>query len=602
MRGRSRSNPLRHYERHGLLRLRPRNDNKNMTNSSSSIEDLLGNKKKKPSKPGEETVQEKFDVRILEITDKQRETEAQKMARDLSVDYINLVGFSISADAISLIPQAEAQKSQVVSFLYMPGEVRLAALNPQAPEVIQLQNNIAEKTRANVKIYLCSQKSLSTALKFYENLPEIKEIIKGVAISEEDLNKFRNLVTSLGELKEYVKKTNVTDFLAMIIASAIDTDASDIHIEAEERAVVVRFRIDGTLNNVAEVDSKTWSRIINRVKLVSGLKISITSAPQDGRFTIFMGGTDKIDVRVSTLPTAYGESVVMRILKPGSIAVSFEGLGLRDAAFRQLKAQIERPNGMIVSTGPTGSGKTTTQYAILKKLNNPNSKLITLEDPVEYKLEGVNQSQIDKSKDYTFAKGLVSILRQDPDVIMVGEIRDLDTAEVAIQAALTGHILLSTVHTNSAAGAIPRLLSMGVKPFLLAPALNAVIGQRLVRKIHVDCKEVTTLEKDQLEKAKKILAALSPDPSYKFDLNNLVFYQGKGCATCNNTGFKGRIGIYEIFTMSPAIEKIILSGAVSEYQMQDVAIEQGMVTMAQDGLLKAIEGITSVAEVFSVAE
>jgi len=309
-----------------------------------------------------------------------------------------------------------------------------------------------------------------------------------------------------------------------------------------------------------------------------------------------------VDVRVSTLPTAYGESIVMRLLKPGTIGLKFEELGIRGIAYEQLKREVERPNGMIITTGPTGSGKTTSLYAVLSKLNDGHTKIITLEDPVEYKLEGISQSQIDKSKDYTFAAGLHSILRQDPDVVMVGELRELETADVAIQAALTGHLVLSTIHTNSAAGAVPRFLSMGVKPFLLAPALNAVIGQRLVRRICKDCIVEDTPDPEKMARARDILSKVNPKSGYTLSLDAIKFYKGKGCATCGDSGYKGRMGIYEIMVMSPAIEKVILSGAVSEYDMQRIAMEEGMVSMVQDGLLKALDKITTLEEVFSVAE
>ena len=277
--------------------------------------------------------------------------------------------------------------------------------------------------------------------------------------------------------------------------------SSDVHIEAEEKGIAVRFRVDGILQEVALLDREQWKRIINRIKLIASLKMNVTDQAQDGRFSIFQKNKT-IDVRTSTIPTSYGESVVMRLLNPDSISLAFEELGFRAPMLKKLQKEVEKPNGMIITTGPTGSGKTTTLYAILKKLNTKDVKIITLEDPVEYKVEGLNQSQIDYSKDYTFAKGLRSILRQDPDIVMVGEIRDLDTAEIAIQAALTGHVMLSTIHTNDAAGAIPRFLSMGVKPFLLAPALNAIMGQRLVRKICKDCKEEMTLDAETLELVK----------------------------------------------------------------------------------------------------
>jgi type II secretory ATPase GspE/PulE/Tfp pilus assembly ATPase PilB-like protein len=297
----------------------------------------------------------------------------------------------------------------------------------------------------------------------------------------------------------------------------------------------------------------------------------------------------------------------MRLLRPSSIELGFEDLGLRGKAFEQLKREMKRPNGMIVNTGPTGAGKTTTLYAILKKLNNPETKIITIEDPIEYQLEGISQSQT--SEKYTFAQGLRSIVRQDPDILMVGEIRDLETAEISIQAALTGHLVLSTIHTNNAAGTIPRFLSMGTKPFLLAPALNALIGQRLVRRICDHCKTEDILDDETLNKIKEVLEKLPEEEKKLIDFKNLPagrqglkFYKGKGCVACQEIGFKGRRGIFEIITMNKEIEKLILSGSASEYDIIDIAIKNGMVTMLQDGLIKAIKGVTTVGEVFRVAE
>jgi len=523
-------------------------------------------------------------------------------AARLGVDHINLVGFPISPEALQLIPRPQAKEKKIIAFLYNGSECRLGAVNPKDPGIEEIVFQVKERTHANVKLYMVSENSFTVAEKLYDSLPEVKEIVMGVQITAEDLKRFDEQMKSLADLNALCQKVSITDFVALIVAASLKGGSSDIHIEAEEKEVKVRFRIDGVLQNVASVKAELWPRIVNRFKLFSALKLNVTTVPQDGRFTIFLGSGEKVEVRISTLPTSYGESIVMRLLKSSSIGLKFEDMGVRGLAWEQLKAQVERPNGMIITTGPTGSGKTTTLYAILNKLNNEETKIITLEDPVEYKLPGISQSQIDKSKDYTFAKGLHSILRQDPDVVMVGEIRDLETAEVAIQAALTGHLMISTIHTNSAAGAIPRFLSMGVKPFLLAPALNAVIGQRLVRRICKDCKVETTIAPDVLEKVKKILVEINPKSGYKIDLNNLHFYKGKGCDTCHHIGLKGRMGIYEIFAMSPEIEQVILSGNVSEYTMQDIAMKQGMVSMVQDGLLKALDGITTVEEVFSVAE
>jgi len=383
------------------------------------------------------------------------------------------------------------------------------------------------------------------------------------------------------------------------MAAAVKSNSSDIHIEAEEKVIKVRFRIDGVLHDAASLDKSSWEKIISRMKILSGVKIHVTDKPQDGRTSIYLKN-DRVDIRSSFLPTNFGESVVMRLLRSSAVGLEFNDLGIRGRAFEQLKREVERPNGMIITTGPTGSGKTTTLYAVLKKLNNQETKIITIEDPIEYQLAGVNQSQT--GKNYTFAQGLRSIVRQDPDIIMVGEIRDLETAEIAIQASLTGHLVLSTIHTNDAAGTVPRFLSMGAKPYLLAPALNAMIGQRLVRKICQQCKREAKLNEEALKRAKDLLSELAEADKKEIDFNNLKFFEGGGCEACQGLGFKGRIGIYEVLTMNAEIEKLVLSGAASEYDMRDNAKKHGMITMVQDGLLKALDGITSVDEVFRVSE
>jgi type IV pilus assembly protein PilB len=570
-----------------------------MPGDQPTIDDLL-KKSKLPNVTSADS-QAKFSAKMRDLDLQAKERETAKRGQFLGVSYINLKGFPISPEALVLLPFDQAKELKTVVFLQTGDEVRIAAVDPSLPGVKEAAFQVGERARANVGLYIISEESYGHALKLYDTLPKIRKIVKGVEITEADLKKYQDKMSTFKDLDVMMKGADITDAVTIIIAGALKGDASDMHIEAEEKEVVVRYRIDGVLQDAAHLGKDVWPRIISRIKLFSALKINVTNIPQDGRFTIYIAGK-KTEVRVSTIPTAFGESVVMRLLKPGTIALSFDDLGIRGKAYEQLKAQIERPNGMIITTGPTGSGKTTTLYAILKKLNDEETKIITLEDPVEYSLEGINQSPIDLSKDYTFAKGLRAILRQDPDVIMVGEIRDLETAETAIQAALTGHLMISTIHTNSAAGAIPRFLSMGVKPFLLAPALNAVIGQRLVRRICKDCKAEEALEPDKLKKVQEIMKTLSPDAGVTIDLNAMKFYKGKGCATCGDSGYKGRQGIYEIFVMSPDIEKLLLSGNVSEYQMQDLAIQQGMITMAQDGILKALDGITSVEEVLAAAE
>jgi type IV pilus assembly protein PilB len=573
-----------------------------MANARPTIDEIM--KRNESAATGklesEMTQQEKIAMELGAIRLKEKETEAERTAAKLGFPYVNLFRFAIGPETIAMIPKEQAEANFIVCFLNTGSEIRLATLYPQDPNIEEIRYEIAERTHANVAVYFVSEHSFAAAFHLYDTLPSVHKVERGVNISETEMSRFTDIRT-FDKLQDALKNANMTDVVAIIISGALNSRSSDIHVEAEEKRIVFRFRVDGILTTAATLPSSAWPRVISRIKLLAKLKLNLASEPQDGRFTIFLA-KEKIDVRVSTIPTEYGESVVMRILRSGAVQIKLDSLGFRAPYDAILYKQIDRPNGMIITTGPTGSGKTTTLYAILQKLNTPDTKIITLEDPIEYELAGIAQSQIDSSKEYTFAKGLRSILRQDPDVIMVGEIRDLETAETAIQAALTGHMLLSTIHTNDAAGAIPRFMSMGVKPFLLAPALNAIIGQRLCRTIHDKCKEEIKLEPEVLERAKKLLADISPASGVKVDLAKIKFFHGKGCDECNNLGYRGRIGIYEILAMSADIEKVILSGAVSEYQMRDIAKAAGMITMAQDGVLKALDGLTTVDEVFRVAE
>ncbi len=557
---------------------------------------------KKPLKPVVDlnSVATKFSTKMSDIKIKEREAVVAGMAQAQGVPYIDLKAFPVSAEALRVIPEKQARELSAVCFLYSNDELRVAAL-AKTPEIEALLPDLATRFHARAGLYLVSEYSFERMLKLYATLPIVRAVSKDIIITDEELNKFSAVVDNLASLEAQFKNVSITDILNLMVGSALKVNSSDMHVEAEEKGVAVRYRIDGVLHDVATLPKDQWKRFISRIKLLAALKINVTDRPQDGRVTIALSNGN-LDVRVSTLPTTFGESVVMRILHSGSKGVTFDELGLLGASYERLKHEITRPNGMIITTGPTGSGKTTTLYAILRTLNKPGVNIITLEDPVEIKMEGINQSQVDDTHDYTFAKGLKSILRQDPDICMVGEIRDLETAETAIQMALTGHLMLSTIHTNSAAGAIPRFLSMGVKPFLLAPSLNSVIGQRLVRRICDKCKEEVTLTPEIMARVKTSLEALPEADKKEVDFNQLRFYHGKGCETCSGLGYKGRVGIYEIFVMSKEMEQIILSNAISEYTIQELAVKSGMTTMAQDGLLKALKQMTTVEEIFRVTE
>lgn len=567
-----------------------------------SIEQLLGKKKSSiPATPGgTESVEQTFKKKMGQISNQEKEVQSMRLASTSGVPHIDLEKFPVSQQALKLIPREDAERLQLVCFFVQGEEIRIGALDPTMADIKDFVKELEVKTGSHVAVYIISMNSYDRILKLYDTLPNIKPITKDISIKAEELEKVQANVNDFTSLQALVLKTSTTDLVTFLMGAALKLQASDVHVEAEANKIVARFRLDGILQDAADIPKEVYRQLVSRIKLVSGLKINITDKPQDGRFTVKLPQGD-VDIRVSTLPTVYGESIVMRLLDQTRKGLTLESLGFRGRAYDILKAQMLRPNGMIITTGPTGSGKTTTLYAVMQLLNEPGVKIITLEDPVEYKMEGINQSQIDRSKDYTFSKGLRSILRQDPDIAMVGEIRDLETADIAIQAALTGHLILSTIHTNSAAGAIPRFLSMGVKPFLLAPAMNAIIGQRLVRKL-CDCKIAYQPIGPELERLQKIIDAMPEKEKTTMQTKQATYFTSKGCLKCNNSGYKGRVGIYEILEVDKGVEAMILQGQISEYDIEAYAIKQGMVTMVQDGVLKAADGMTSIDEVFRVIE
>jgi type II secretory ATPase GspE/PulE/Tfp pilus assembly ATPase PilB-like protein len=560
----------------------------------ASIENLIDPNSAKD----EESVQGKFAKKQIEIKLKEIEKQTEKRAQSFGLPYVSLFGFPISPEALVLIPEERARELQAVCFFYDGKNIRIGCINP-SPEIAEEIELINGQYFTDTKLYLISEKSLEIALEAYKTIPKVKKYESGVEVSEESLEKFKQDIANYKNLGEKINEVNVTDIVTLILATAMKVGASDIHIEAEEHGVAVRLRIDGVLQEAATLDKDKWRKVVTRMKILARVKINISNKPQDGRYTIFLKN-GKIDVRSSFLPTAYGESVVMRLLDSESVALDFEKLGIRPGILDKLKKEIEKPNGLILTTGPTGSGKTTTLYAVLNKLNQPGTKIVTLEDPIEYQLDGINQSQIDSGKNYNFADGLRSILRQDPNIIMVGEIRDLETAEISVQASLTGHLVLSTLHTNDAAGVIPRLIDIGVKPYFLVPSINAVIGQRLIRKLCPHCRKEHKLNAEEEEQVQKILAVISPKADIDIPSTLPTIYQvGPGCDKCSHIGYKGRLGIYEIFTMDDNLKQLTIDKAPS-FKILQQAIENGMITMLQDGVLKCLDGVTSLEEVYRV--
>jgi type II secretory ATPase GspE/PulE/Tfp pilus assembly ATPase PilB-like protein len=434
-------------------------------------------------------------------------------------------------------------------------------------------------------------------------MDEIKKLLGSVTISPKIIQEvdaeIKELVGFKKKIQDYLAG-NVTELLDIILYGAIALNVSDIHIEPQEEEARLRIRLDGILQDVVFFDHDSYHHLLSRLKLLSKLKLNITDKPQDGRFTIEISDL-LIEVRTSSLPAEYGESIVMRILNPKSL-ISLDELGLREDLYKIFQKEIMKPNGMIIVTGPTGSGKTTTLYAFLKKIQDPEIKIITIEDPIEYHLKGVSQTQVAPEKGYDFSDGLRSIVRQDPDVILVGEIRDLETAKIALQASLTGHLVLSTLHTNDAAGTIPRLIDLGVDPSSIASGLKMAVAQRLVRRVCKQCSTLVEPTSDELATLKQGLKGLSSSLKLP-DLDKVKIAKVKedGCQACNSTGYRGRQGLFEAFLVDSEIEKFILTNPPVS-AIRDLAIKKGMITMYQSGLIDIALGKTTFEEVGRVVE
>jgi type IV pilus assembly protein PilB len=514
-------------------------------------------------------------------------------ARILNVPYVDVTNAAIDPHALSMLPEAVSRRYSILPYFFDPQKdtIYIATHDP-------LNFNLAEflekKTGKKVVLSLSPLSDILKAINtnYAQDLsPEVKEVLKEVTPD-------KKADTSSQTLSPAIREAPMAKIVNTILEFAIKSRASDIHIEPHESKTGVRYRVDGILEEKLSLPRSIHESLVSRIKILSEMKIDEKRIPQDGRFE-FKLGTEEVDLRVSTLPTVNGEKVVMRILKKTGGLPSLSELGLRGTQFKDLEDAISKPYGIVLVTGPTGSGKTTTLYSVLTRLNKPSVNIVTLEDPVEYKLPGINQVQINVQAGITFATGLRYLLRQDPNIILVGEIRDKETTQLAIQAALTGHLVFSTLHTNDAATAIPRLIDLGGEPFLIASVLNASLAQRITRRICPTCKE--TYEPDEAIKAniKEVLGDLLPK-EYR-DGAPLKLAKGKGCAECNNTGYLGRIAIFEVLKVSPTVNKMILQEA-SAKDIEVQAKKEGLIIMKQDGYLKALEGLTSIEEVLRVAE
>jgi len=554
------------------------------------------------------TAQEK---KIQEIKNKEEEVFVERVSKKFNLPYIDLAGSNIETDALMAIPEEEARAGLLAPFKIIGKDLYVGVKSPNLNQTKRVLNKLAEEY--TLGIHMVSTKSLEKAWERYADMshslvvqggmldisPEkLKELAENIRHNSDIAGEFNKILNGSS-----LKKT--TELMEVIFGGAIGTKSSDVHIEAQNEKVRVRFRQDGVLQDIVDFDHESYQKLLSRIKLLSEMKLTQTENAQDGRFTIDYDGKE-IEVRVSVIPSAYGESFVMRILNPDGIKVGIENLGIEPKLFEILMREIKKPNGMILTTGPTGSGKTTSLYSFMNKVYSPEVKILTIEDPIEYHLAGISQTQVNRAKGYDFLSGLRAALRQDPDIVMVGEIRDSETASIAVNASLTGHLVLSTLHTNSAAGVIPRLIDLGVSPQILAAALSVSIAQRLVRKICKNCIQQTAPTERQENLIRDILKEAiknkKPLADYGMSIDQkIMLSKGSGCSECNGTGYKGRIGLFEAIITDETIEEL-LNKKPSEQDVRRVAEKQGLLNMREDGIIKILDGTTTLEEVEKVID
>ncbi len=554
---------------------------------------------------------DKIDRKVDEFKLQEEEALASVLASSrYGIPYVDLSATTIQNEALRLVSEADARRMEVAPFKVFGKEAHVAVLSPASDETRVFLEDLARKGYRPVP-YMASHASLERAWARYKEMSYAEESRRGgLDVSSDTLEDLKEKIKTMADVQRTVEEITAAHevhatsrLLEVILAGAVSLKCSDVHIEPEEERMRVRYRLDGVLTDVVFLDTKIYHLLNSRIKLIAGLKLTITTRAQDGRFGIFLSGGE-ISIRTSTVPGAYGESIVMRILDPKNIQGDLATFGIEPRLYKVIEEEIRKPHGFILVTGPTGSGKTTTLYAFLRKIYSPELKMITIEDPIEYHLDGITQTQVEPG--YGFLDGLRAALRQDPDVIMVGEIRDADTAKTAIEAALTGHIVFSTLHTNNAAGVIPRLIDLDVNPKIMVSALSLSIAQRLVRKLCETCKAERPVTQEEEALIRGILkgAADHGKNLAEYNLSSdmpVKLWTAPGCPACNNTGFKGRIGIFEAIRTDEAIEKIIPNNP-SEREIKRAAEGQGIFTMREDGIVKILSGITSIEEVRSVVD
>ncbi|MDP3954936.1 MAG: ATPase, T2SS/T4P/T4SS family [bacterium] len=521
---------------------------------------------------------------------------AEDLATAKSIFYnvpkISLSETPSSPGTLNLVPRAVAEANVLVPFNYDKKEkiISIAMADPLDLAVIEF---VEQKTNSRVKPFIATAGDIKKAIIERYGAGLTTEVTQALKDTAPEVTTKSVDIRNLGEV---IREAPIAKIVSTILEFAVKSRASDIHLEPQEDKTRVRYRIDGILQEKLVLPKTVQNALVSRIKILCGMKIDEKRVPQDGRFNI-RTGEEEVDLRVSALPTTHGEKIVMRLLRKTVNVPTMNDLGLRGRALKNLEDAILRPHGIILICGPTGSGKTTSLYAILSKINSSRVNIVTLEDPVEYQIPGVNQVQINPAVKLTFASGLRSFLRQDPNIIMVGEIRDSETAELAIQASLTGHLVFSTLHTNTASGALPRLLDMGAEPFLLASSMTAIVAQRICRKICPSCKEVFSPAFEVVDDIKKVLGKFLDERK----VATFELFKGKGCSECNNTGYYGRVGIFEVLPVTEKISTLILEHSTAS-NIEEQAVSEGMITMKQDGYLKVVEGITTIEEVLRVAQ
>lgn len=548
--------------------------------------------------------EEKQNQRVADLLKREEDDVVQSLSIKTGIPYVDLTGVSVNPDALRLIEEVYARNAKVAAFALVDKVVKVALRDPESALVADTLDGLKKKGYT-ISPHLATTASLEKAWLTYKDLSFAIETKTGsLEIANEEIAKIISQAKGLDQVKDILNEALVTNrsarvsrILEIILAGAMASNASDIHIEPEEEYIRLRYRLDGVLVNILSFNRETYNLLLSRIKLLSGLKLNIKKEPQDGRFSVRLSNYD-IEIRTSVLPGAYSESIVLRLLNPKSIATPLEELGIPPKLLGLLLKAIDRPDHMVLTTGPTGSGKTTTLYAFLRKVYSPELKIITIEDPIEYHLEGITQTQVN-DKGYNFLEGLRSALRQDPDVIMVGEIRDKETAAIAINSSLTGHLVFSTLHTNNAAGTFPRLVDLGVNPKVIASALTVAIAQRLVRRLCPKCKKAESLTGSDLDVVKKTLDGIFDKSLVPQDVSTI--YKAVGCSECNNTGYSGRIGLYEAVFIDDAVrEKVEASG--SEREIAIAAKPQGILNMSELGIIYALNGTTSLEELRRVIE